>query len=119
MFFRYHRAGRLSLLPALAAVAAGLILAGVAAITLVVVGVAVCGIWLVRAIGRSGRAGRRTPVQDHQTIEGVVVRSTDVFDRPLSPGRLQPLGDLDQQPHEQHHGRADDENRHRAQQDDQ
>lgn len=83
MFITYHRVGRISLLPALAAVAAALIVVGVATITLVVVGAAACGVRFLRAIGRIGPAERSVPSQDHTTIEGVVVDSTDVFDQPL------------------------------------
>lgn len=105
MFVTYHRVGRISLLPALAAGAAAVIVLGVAAITLVVGGVAACGVRLLRAIGRIGPAERRASFEDHRTIEGVVVDS-----RPSHP-----LGDLDQQPHEQRYGRARDKDRQRAQ----
>lgn len=69
------------MLPALATVAAAVVIAGVAAIALVFVGLAACGVWLLRAVGVTGRAGWRVPVQDHDTIEGVLVNSTDVSDQ--------------------------------------
>ena len=83
MFITYRRVGRISALPALVTVAAAMMVAGVAAITLVIIGVAGCGVSLLRACGRSGRADRRVPAQDHQTIEGVIVDSTDVSDQLL------------------------------------
>ena len=66
------------LLRALVAAAALMIVAGVATVTFVVVGVAACGVALLRAIGRIiGRAAERNvPFRDHTTIEGVVVDST-------------------------------------------
>ncbi len=72
----YHRVGRISLLSALAAAAALALVAGVAAITVVVVGVAACGIWLLRALGVVRWAGRTVPVADLNTIDGVVIDST-------------------------------------------
>ena len=63
MFVTYHRAGRLSVPSALAVVAAAVVLGGVAA------GAA----WVLRAAG-IGRAARRMPPPDHDTIEGVVVK---------------------------------------------
>jgi hypothetical protein len=80
MFITYRRIGRISVLPALATVAAAVVVAGVAATALVIVGVAGCGVWLLRVFGR---AERRVPFQDHTTIEGVVVDSTDVSDQLL------------------------------------
>lgn len=71
------------MLPALATVAAAVMVAGVAATALVFVGLAASGVWLLRAFGGTGRAGRRMPVQDRDTIEGVVVDSTDVSDQLL------------------------------------
>jgi len=66
-----------------------IIVAGVATVTFVVVGVAACGVALLRAIGRIGRAAERNmPFQDRTTIEGVVVDSTDV-----SPQSLRTDGD--------------------------
>lgn len=91
MLVTYHRAGRLSLFPALAAVAAAVVLAGIAAVVLafigavalVIVGGTACALWLFRSVGRIGRADRRVPAHDHDTIEGVVVDSTDVSDQLL------------------------------------
>lgn len=77
MFVTYHRAGRLSVPSALAVVAAAVVLGGVAAAALAVVGAAVGAAWLLRAAG-IGRASRRMPPPDHNTIEGVVVKSADV-----------------------------------------
>jgi hypothetical protein len=73
----------------LASGASLVIVAGVATVTFVVVGVAACGVALLRAIGRIGRAAQRNmPFQDRTTIEGVVVDSTDV-----SPQSLRTDGD--------------------------
>jgi hypothetical protein len=83
MLVTYHRAGRLSLFPALAAVAAAVMLAGIAAVALVIVGGTACALWLVRSVGRIGRPDRRVLAHDHDTIEGVVVDSTDVSDQLL------------------------------------
>lgn len=83
MFLTYHRIGRVSALPALAALAAAVMVAGLAAVVLLIVGGAACGVWLLRAVGRIGRADRRMPAQDHDTVEGVVVDSTDVSDQLL------------------------------------
>ena len=77
MLFTYHRVGRISPISALAAVGSAVIVVGVATTMLVVVGVGACGVRLFRAIGSIGPAGRRVPVEDHTTIEGVVVNSTD------------------------------------------
>lgn len=114
MFFTYHRAGRIAVLPALATVATAVMVAGVAAIALVIIGVAGCGVWLLRVFGRLGRAERHVPSEHHETIEGVVVDSTDVFHQPPSRRSLQPLDNLDQQPHEQYYGDANGEDRQRA-----
>jgi hypothetical protein len=78
MIVTYRRVGRISLLPALAAVAGAVIVAGVVVIPLVVLGVATYGIRLVRAIGRGSSAERQVALQDHTIIEGVVLDSTDV-----------------------------------------
>lgn len=78
MFFTYHRVGRVSLIPALAAGASAVIVVGVAAIALVGVGIAVCGVQLLRAFGRIGPAGGRARVQDRTSIEGIVVDSVVV-----------------------------------------
>lgn len=77
----YHRVGRISLFSALAAALALAFVAGVAAIALVAVAVAACGVWLLRLMGVAGPAGRARAVADPNTIEGVVVESTDL---PLS-----------------------------------
>lgn len=83
MFLTYHRVGRISLLPALATVAAAVMVAGVAGIAFLIIGVAGCGVWLLRAFGGPARTNQRVPAQDHETIEGVVVDSTDVSDQLL------------------------------------
>jgi len=84
MFFTSIRVTRIPLLPSLAAVAALVVVAGVATVAFVVVGVAACGVGLLRAIGRIGWAAERSaPFQDRTTIEGVVVDSTDVSPQPL------------------------------------
>lgn len=80
MFFTYRRVGRLSLLPALAAGAVLAAVAGVAAITVGAVVVVAGSVRLLRAIGRLGAAERDLPVPDTDTIEGVVVNSTDSAD---------------------------------------
>jgi hypothetical protein len=77
MFFIDRRVGRISGLPAaLATGAAAVMLTGVAAMALVIISVAGCGVWLLRAFASTARADRRLPVHDHGTIEGVVVDST-------------------------------------------
>ena len=81
MLFTYRRVGGIPLLSALVAAAALAFVAGVAAIALVVVAVAACGVWLLRVMGVAGPAGRARAVADPNTIEGVVVDSTDL---PLS-----------------------------------
>lgn len=88
MFFTYHRVGRIPLLPALAAGAVAVIVVGIATITLLVVGIAACGVGLLRAIRRIGPAERRVAVQDQTTIEGVVMDSTDVSPSDAPPARL-------------------------------
>lgn len=115
MFITYHRVGRIHVLPALAAVAAAVMVAGVAATALVAVGVAAVGVRLFRAVARIGRAEHPVPSQDDEIIEGVVVDSTHVVLQPPSRRSLQPLGNLDQQAHEQYRGGAHDEDRQRAQ----
>jgi hypothetical protein len=80
MFITYHRVGKLSVPAALAAVAAAVVLGGLAAIAIAIIGVAVGAAWLLRAAG-IGRAARRVPPQDHNTIEGVVVDSTEALSR--------------------------------------
>lgn len=72
MFFTYHRAGRIPVLPALAAAGALVIVCGIAVTTLAIVGVVACGIRLLRAVGLVP-AERQLPFQGHDTIEGVVV----------------------------------------------
>jgi hypothetical protein len=89
MFITTIRISRMSVLRALVAAAVLMIVAGVATVTFVVVGVAACGVALLRAIGRIGRAAERNvPFQDRTTIEGVVVDSTDA-----SPQLLRTDGD--------------------------
>lgn len=83
MLVTYYRAGRLSLFRALAAIAAAVVLAGIATVVLVIVGGTACALWLLRSIGRIGRASRRVPTHAHDTIEGVVIDSTDVSDQLL------------------------------------
>lgn len=80
MFVRFHHVGRIS---GLSALAAAVVVAGVAAVALVIVGGAACAVWLARAAGRIGGAGRRVPLHDHDTLEGVVVDSTNVSDQLL------------------------------------
>jgi hypothetical protein len=77
MFFSYRRVRSISVVPALVTVASVAIVVGVAAIVLFVVGVVACSAVLLRAIGviRPGKSA--VPVQDHATIEGVVVRSSE------------------------------------------
>lgn len=81
MLVTYYRSGRLSLVPALAAIAAAVVLAGVTVFALVLVGGAAFSVWLGRALGRAGRAVRRVPAHDPDVIEGVVVDSSDVSDQ--------------------------------------
>ena len=75
MIITYHRTGRLSLLGTAAAVAVGTVVLGVAAVTLLAVGVAAVGTRLLRGDRAIGPAapGRTDP----NTIEGVVVDSSD------------------------------------------
>ena len=78
MFVTYHRVSRIPLVPALAAVASAAIVVGVAAMVLVVVGGAGCGVWLLRAVGCIGPAARHAPVEDDTAIAGVVVNSVEI-----------------------------------------
>jgi hypothetical protein len=77
MFLTYRRVSRISVAPALAMVASVAILFGVAAIMAVVVATA-CGVALLRAIGAIRPAKRAVACADDATIEGVVVRSSDI-----------------------------------------
>jgi hypothetical protein len=77
MFFTYRRVSRMSMVPALAMVASVAILFGVAAIMAVVVATA-CGVALLRAIGAIRPAKRAVAFADDATIEGVLVRSSDI-----------------------------------------
>ncbi len=86
MLITYHRVFRISPLSALAAVASAVVVVGVATTVLVAVGVAAGGVRLLRAIRLIGPAGRRVPFEDHTTIEGVVVNSTDELDQPRRIG---------------------------------
>lgn len=81
MIFTFRQRGTMSLLSAVAAAFAALIVVAVAMTTLVIVGVVACSIWLVRAVAGAG-AGRSMPADDHAIIEGVVVDSTDVPHQP-------------------------------------
>jgi hypothetical protein len=81
MYFTYHRVSRISAGTALATIASVGIVVGVGAIMLVIVGVAASGAALLRAIGAIRPATSGVPVADHATIEGVVVRSTDIADQ--------------------------------------
>jgi len=81
MYFIYRRTSRISAVTALATIASVAIVVGVAAIMLVIVGVAACGAALLRVIGAIRPATSRVPVADHATIEGVVVSSTDIADQ--------------------------------------
>lgn len=72
MIFTYHRAGRIPLLPALAAAGAIVIVGGIAATILAIVGILGCGAWLLRAIGL-GATERGLATQSDDIIEGIVV----------------------------------------------
>jgi len=74
MLVTYQRVGKLSVLPALALVAAAVVFAGVAALTLVFVGLAAAGVVLLRTFLRAtGRVSPRAAAPDPDVIEGVVV----------------------------------------------
>jgi hypothetical protein len=86
MFITYRRVSRMSVAPALAMVGSVAILFGVAAITAVVVATA-CGVALLRAIGAIRPAKRAVVVADDATIEGVVVRSSDITNQGIWAAR--------------------------------
>ena len=71
MFVMYRRSGRLSLVSALVAIPAALMVGAVATVALVGLGVAACGVGLVRAF-RGPQPLRRVTSED-DTIDGVVV----------------------------------------------
>jgi hypothetical protein len=82
MFFTYQRVGRIPVLPALAAAGAIVIVGGIAATILTIVGVVGCGTRLLRALGLV--ATKRAPAsQGDEIIEGVVVNrsSAGMLDR--------------------------------------
>ena len=72
ILFTYHRVGRIPVLPALAAVGAVVIVGGLAATILAIVGVAAVGTRLLRRVGLAGTTPA-LPVQRDDVIEGVVV----------------------------------------------
>ena len=78
MFFMYRRVTRIPV-PPLAIVASFALLGGVAAMITVGVSVA-CGVALLRAIGVIRPANLSVALPAHATLEGVVVRSSDIAD---------------------------------------
>jgi hypothetical protein len=78
MFFAYRRVNRIPM--ALAMVASVAILLSVAAIMAVIVAAA-CGTAVLRAIGALRPAKNGVPFPDHATIDGIVVRSSDIADQ--------------------------------------
>lgn len=85
MFFIYRRVTRISV-PPLAIVASFAILGGVAAIMTVGVAVA-CGVALLRAIGVIRPANPSVALPADATIEGFVVRSSDIADPRIQTAR--------------------------------
>lgn len=80
MFFTYHRAGRLPVLPAIAAAGAIVIVGGIAVTIFAMVGIVRCGAWLLRAVGLVGTE-RVLATQSDDIIEGIVVsRSAGLLD---------------------------------------
>ena len=77
MFVMYRRSGRLSLISALVAIPAALMVAAVATLALVGLGVAAGGVALVRVFGGL-RPIRRVTREDDITIDGVVVRRPSI-----------------------------------------
>jgi len=75
----YRRVGSISFLPALAAAGALIIVAGIAATTIVIVGIAAGAARLLRVAGL-GPLERPLPFARHDTIDGVVVRRSARID---------------------------------------
>lgn len=76
MIFTYHRVGRISVVGALAAAGAVVVVGGIAATVLAIVGVAAVGAGLLRAFGRIVAPRREAAIDDGRIIEGVVVESS-------------------------------------------
>ena len=76
MIFTYHRVGRISVIPALAAAGAVVVVGGIAATVLAIVAVAAAGAGLLRAVGRIVAPRREAAIEDAGVIEGVVVESS-------------------------------------------
>jgi hypothetical protein len=72
MFFASHRAGRIPVLPALAAAGAIVVVSGIAVTILAIVGVVGLGSRLLRRSGLVGTERALAPESD-RVIEGVVV----------------------------------------------
>lgn len=72
MQFTYHRVGRITVLPALAAAGAIVIVGGIAVTILTIVGVVRLGTRLLRTFGLVGTKPA-LPSQGDDVIEGVVV----------------------------------------------
>jgi hypothetical protein len=80
MFFIYHRAGRIPVLPALAAAGAIVIVSGIAVTILAIVGVVGFGTRLLRTFGLVGTGAPASNGDD--VIEGVVMNANNHTEPP-------------------------------------